>query len=96
MADLKKMLQKETLLRKAAEGETNNLKNHVAELKQSEVCFWTSNIYVSLAFPLLIVVYELVLHGCVYCDRLQQSQRYQNFIRCWKMRLIRKRNLKAK
>lgn len=36
MADLKKMLQKETLLRKAAEGETNNLKIHVAELKQSE------------------------------------------------------------
>lgn len=36
MADLKKMLQKETLLRKSAEGETNNLKIQVAELKQSE------------------------------------------------------------
>ncbi|CAJ2650555.1 unnamed protein product [Trifolium pratense] len=36
MADLKKMLQKETLLRKAAEGETNNWKIQVAELKQSE------------------------------------------------------------
>ncbi|CAL5187583.1 unnamed protein product [Lathyrus oleraceus] len=36
MADLKKMLQKETLLRKAAEGETNNLKIQVAELRQSE------------------------------------------------------------
>ncbi|CAK8539422.1 unnamed protein product [Lathyrus sativus] len=36
MADMKKMLQKETLLRKAAEGETNNLKIQVAELKQSE------------------------------------------------------------
>lgn len=45
MADLKKMLQKETLLRKAAEGETNNLKIQVAELKQSEVCFCVSSIY---------------------------------------------------
>ncbi|GAU20703.1 hypothetical protein TSUD_231170 [Trifolium subterraneum] len=36
MANLKKMLQKETLLRKAAEGETNNWKIQVAELKQSE------------------------------------------------------------
>ncbi|KAK2372221.1 armadillo repeat kinesin [Trifolium repens] len=36
MADLKKMLQKETLLRKAAEGETSNWKIQVAELKQSE------------------------------------------------------------
>jgi hypothetical protein len=96
MADLKKMLQKETLLRKAAEGETNNWKIQVAELKQSEVCFWTSNIYVSIAFPFLVVVSELVLHDWVYCDRHQQNQRYQNFIRCWKMRLIRKRNLKEK
>lgn len=45
MADLKKMLQKETLLRKAAEGETNNLKIQVAELRQSEVCYWVSSIY---------------------------------------------------
>uniref|UniRef100_A0A368UHF5 Kinesin-like protein n=1 Tax=Glycine max TaxID=3847 RepID=A0A368UHF5_SOYBN len=36
LADLKKMLQKETHLRKAAEGEVNNLKNQVAELKKSE------------------------------------------------------------
>lgn len=45
MADLKKMLQKETLLRKAAEGETNNLKIQVVELRQSEVCYWVSSIY---------------------------------------------------
>ncbi|XP_014520994.1 kinesin-like protein KIN-UA isoform X2 [Vigna radiata var. radiata] len=36
LADLKKMLQKETHLRKAAEGELNNLKSQVAELKKSE------------------------------------------------------------
>nr|XP_007158421.1 hypothetical protein PHAVU_002G151700g [Phaseolus vulgaris]ESW30415.1 hypothetical protein PHAVU_002G151700g [Phaseolus vulgaris] len=36
LADLKKMLQKETHLRKAAEGEVNNLKSQVAELKKSE------------------------------------------------------------
>ncbi|XP_061357813.1 kinesin-like protein KIN-UA isoform X2 [Gastrolobium bilobum] len=36
LADLKKMLQKETLLRKAAEGEVNNLKIQVTELKKSE------------------------------------------------------------
>ncbi|KAI4327053.1 hypothetical protein L6164_019556 [Bauhinia variegata] len=36
VADLKKRLQKETLLKKAAEGEVNNLKNQVAELKKSE------------------------------------------------------------
>jgi len=46
LADLKKMLQKETHLRKAAEGEVNNLKNQVAELKKSEVCFRASNIYI--------------------------------------------------
>ncbi|KAL2348113.1 hypothetical protein Fmac_002113 [Flemingia macrophylla] len=37
LADLKKMLQKESNLRKAAEGEVYNLKIHVAELKKSEV-----------------------------------------------------------
>ncbi|XP_047168185.1 kinesin-like protein KIN-UA isoform X2 [Vigna umbellata] len=36
LADLKKMLQKETHLRKAAEGELNNLKSQAAELKKSE------------------------------------------------------------
>ncbi|KAJ1416054.1 P-loop containing nucleoside triphosphate hydrolase [Sesbania bispinosa] len=36
VANLKKMLQKESLLRKAAEGEVNNLKIQVAELKKSE------------------------------------------------------------
>ncbi|MED6131329.1 hypothetical protein PIB30_008662 [Stylosanthes scabra] len=36
LADLKRMLQKETLLRKAAEGEVNNLKIQVSELKTSE------------------------------------------------------------
>ncbi|RDX70870.1 Kinesin-like protein KIN-UA, partial [Mucuna pruriens] len=36
LADLKKMLQKETHLRKTAEGEVNNLKILVAELKKSE------------------------------------------------------------
>ncbi|KAL1316602.1 hypothetical protein AAHE18_15G078000 [Arachis hypogaea] len=36
LADLKKMLQKETLLRKAAEGEVNHLKIQVSELKMSE------------------------------------------------------------
>ncbi|XP_027913317.1 kinesin-like protein KIN-UA isoform X1 [Vigna unguiculata] len=36
LADLKKMLQKETHLRKAAEGELNNIKSQVAELKKSE------------------------------------------------------------
>lgn len=36
LADLKRNLQKETLLRKAAEGEVNNLKIQVAELKKSE------------------------------------------------------------
>lgn len=36
LADLKKMLQKESHLRKAAEGEVHNLKIHVAELKKSE------------------------------------------------------------
>ncbi|KAG5089860.1 hypothetical protein GLYMA_01G213200v4 [Glycine max] len=36
LADLKKMLRKETHLRKAAEGEVNNLKIQVAELKKSE------------------------------------------------------------
>jgi len=40
------MLQKETYLRKAAEGEVNNLKNQVAELKKSEVCFCASNVYI--------------------------------------------------
>ncbi|KAF7810243.1 kinesin-like protein KIN-UA isoform X1 [Senna tora] len=36
VADLKKMLQKETLLRKAAEEEVNSLKFQVTELKKSE------------------------------------------------------------
>ncbi|CAL0314284.1 unnamed protein product [Lupinus luteus] len=36
LGDLKRMLQKETLSRKAAEGEVNNLKIQVAELKMSE------------------------------------------------------------
>ncbi|CAJ1928235.1 unnamed protein product [Sphenostylis stenocarpa] len=36
LADLKKMLQKEAHLRKAAEGEVNNLKSQVVELKKSE------------------------------------------------------------
>ncbi|KAE9596796.1 putative plus-end-directed kinesin ATPase [Lupinus albus] len=36
LGDLKKMLQKETLLRKATEGEVNILKTQVAELKMSE------------------------------------------------------------
>ncbi|OIV92754.1 hypothetical protein TanjilG_00888 [Lupinus angustifolius] len=36
LGDLKRMLQKETLSRKAAEGEVNNLKIKVAELKMSE------------------------------------------------------------
>lgn len=46
LADLRKMLQKETFLRKAAEGEVNNLKIQVAELKQSDVCFCASHIYI--------------------------------------------------
>ncbi|CAK7355741.1 unnamed protein product [Dovyalis caffra] len=36
LAEMKKMLQKETLLRKVAEEEVNSLKNQLAELKKSE------------------------------------------------------------
>lgn len=53
LADLKRNLQKETLLRKAAEGEVNNLKIQVAELKKSEVGFCASILYFSLAWHVL-------------------------------------------
>ena len=53
MADLKKMLQKETLLRKAAEREVNNLKSQVAELKMSEVCSVPPIFIFSIACPFL-------------------------------------------
>lgn len=39
VAELKKLLQKESLLRKAAEEEVNSLKSQVAQWKRSEVCF---------------------------------------------------------
>ena len=39
VAELKKLLQKESLLRKAAEEEVNNLKSQIAQWKRSEVCF---------------------------------------------------------
>lgn len=37
VADMKELLQKETLLRRAAEEEVNSLKMQVVELKKSEV-----------------------------------------------------------
>lgn len=36
--ELKELLQKETLLRKAAEEEVTNLKSQVSEWKRAEVC----------------------------------------------------------
>ena len=42
VVELKKMLQKETLLRKAAEEEINNLKNQLSQWKRAEVCFFLS------------------------------------------------------
>lgn len=39
VAEMKKLLQKETLLRNAAEEEVENLKSQLAEWKRSEVCF---------------------------------------------------------
>lgn len=38
VAELKKLVKKEIVLRKAAEEEVNNLRNQVAQLKRSEVC----------------------------------------------------------
>ena len=37
--ELKNLVKKETLLRKAAEEEVSNLRTQVAQLKRSEVCF---------------------------------------------------------
>jgi hypothetical protein len=39
VAELKKVLQKESLLRKAAEEEVNSLKSQLAQCRRSEVCF---------------------------------------------------------
>ena len=39
VAEVKKLLSKETTLRKAAEEEVNNLRSQLAQLKMSEVYF---------------------------------------------------------
>lgn len=38
VAELKKLLKKESVLRKAAEEEVNNLKSQLLQWKRSEVC----------------------------------------------------------
>ena len=53
LSEMKKKLQKETLLRKAAEEEVNKLKSQLAELKKSEVCL-TDSTSVLLAFLLSV------------------------------------------
>lgn len=54
VAELKKLVKKETLLRKAAEEEVNNLRSQVAQLKRSEVCLgqlYVTNFSLVLSCP---------------------------------------------
>jgi len=59
---MKKKLQKETLLRKAAEEEVNKLKSQLAELKKSEVCLTDSTSQCFLLFCYLYLLLRLGSH----------------------------------
>lgn len=62
---LKSLLQKETLIRNATEGELNRLKSQMKELKDREVCFFAPFVLFTLHVP-FYVTSELVLHVYVY------------------------------
>jgi len=65
---LKKILQKETLLRNATEGELNHLKNQMEEMKMLEVCFCAPNVC-TFHFPcafLICLNSALALHVHAY------------------------------
>jgi hypothetical protein len=53
VAELKKVLQKESLLRKAAEEEVNSLKSQLAQCKRSEVCFVALEAFLVLTLSIL-------------------------------------------
>lgn len=54
VAEMKKKLENETLLRKAAEAETNNLQNQVSHLESAEVCFVFHHILGTILYILAI------------------------------------------
>jgi len=63
---LKKLLQKETLIRNATEGELNHLKSQMEELKMWEVCFCAPTFVLFTLHVPVYVTSELVLHVYVY------------------------------
>ena len=62
LSEMKTKLQKETLLRKAAEEEVNKFKSQLAELKKSEVCLADSTSHYFLLFCYLYLLLRLGSH----------------------------------